>query len=296
MAPSFSLPDARRIRSYILRLPLATRLLLLILTGFYTASLFAPSLEQWGSLIPNEINIQTRTYKTISREPNQRTIPANNNTVYRLNTYPLLHVHLLHYLLNILALTPLLERFEAENGTITTLLLFTGPFGLLPGGLYTLVERFVLRSNTPVLGASIFVFLLLCSEAIKTYRQNPHFVIATYSIPTWTSPLIFILLIHFLVPATSLLGHVCGAVVGYLWGLGYIRFLSPNEKILRWVEGKLNLLGRLPHYVSVDQKTYGRYGVLPSTSSPRVGPGRGTLGVVNGVAAGPTGSTQRLGP
>ena len=63
------------------------------------------------------------------------------------------------------------------------------------------------------------------------------------------------------------------------------------------VEGKLNLLGRLPHYVSVDQKTYGRYGVLPSTSnSPGVGPGRGTLGAANGIAIGPVGSTQRLGP
>jgi GPI-anchor transamidase subunit GAA1 len=50
-------------------------------------------------------------------------------------------------------------------------------------------------------------------------------------------------------------------------GLGYIKFLAPPEKVLRWIEGKLNLLGRLPHYVSVDQKTYGRYGVLPTSAS-----------------------------
>jgi GPI-anchor transamidase subunit GAA1 len=49
-------------------------------------------------------------------------------------------------------------------------------------------------------------------------------------------------------------------------GLGYLKFLAPPEWILRWIEGKLNLLGRLPHYVSVDQKTYGRYGVLPTTA------------------------------
>lgn len=65
-------------------------------------------------------------------------------------------------------------------------------------------------------------------------------------------------------------------------GLGYLKFLAPPEKILRWIEGRLNLLGRLPHYVSVDQKTYGRFGVLP-TSSPA-------------NAAGLVGSTQRLGP
>ena len=51
-------------------------------------------------------------------------------------------------------------------------------------------------------------------------------------------------------------------------GLGYLKILAPPEKILRWVEGKMNLLGRLPHYVSVDQKTYGRYGVLPSVTTP----------------------------
>jgi len=71
-----------------------------------------------------------------------------------------------------------------------------------------------------------------------------------------------------------------------LGGFGYVKYLAPPEKILRWIEGKLNLLGRLPHYVSVDQKTYGRFGVLPSTSSPA--PPAVGLGLI--------GSNQRLGP
>lgn len=221
---------------------------------------------------------------------------TNASAVYRLNTYPLLHRDILHYLLNTIALIPLLERFESEHGTVVTFILFTGPFGLLPGGMYTLLERFIFRLNGAAVGASVWVFLLLCNEAIKTYRQNPYFELGDFKIPTWTTPLFLILVINFLVPHTSLLGHLCGAAVGYLWGLGYIRFLAPHDKILKWIEGKLNLLGRLPHYVSVDQKTYGRYGVLPSTRSGSVGPGRGTLGAANGVVVGPVGSTQRLGP
>jgi hypothetical protein len=67
-------------------------------------------------------------------------------------------------------------------------------------------------------------------------------------------------------------------------GLGYLKFMAPPEKALRWVESRLNLLGRLPHYVSVDQKTYGRFGVLPTTNG-----GSSTL-------PGLVGSTQRLGP
>ena len=48
------------------------------------------------------------------------------SVVYRLNTFPLLHVGFIHMIVNIFALTPLLERFEAENGSLPTLLLFTG--------------------------------------------------------------------------------------------------------------------------------------------------------------------------
>jgi hypothetical protein len=114
---------------------------------------------------------------------------------------------------------------------------------------------------------SIWTFLLLSYESLKTARHTPNFSLGPYKIPTWTVPLALITVVSLLVPNASLLGHLCGAAVGYTWGLGYIRFLVPPEKILRFVEGKLNLLGRLPHYVSVDQKTYGRYGVLPSVNA-----------------------------
>lgn len=48
------------------------------------------------------------------------------NTVYRTNTFPLIHAGFFHALLNVVALTPLLERFETEHGTLTSLLLFFG--------------------------------------------------------------------------------------------------------------------------------------------------------------------------
>lgn len=69
-------------------------------------------------------------------------------------------------------------------------------------------------------------------------------------------------------------------------GLGYLKVFVPPEKILRFIEGKLNLLGRLPHYVSVDQKTFGRYGVLPSS----------TAAANAGTPLSYMSTTQRLGP
>ncbi|KAF2278264.1 uncharacterized protein EI97DRAFT_394488 [Westerdykella ornata] len=250
--PSFPQFNPLRIRSYVLRLPLCTRVLLTIIVALWVATIPFAWLREWASLEPDKVNF---------------------GTMHRLNLFPLIHLGFFHMIFNIIALAPLLERFESEFGTLVTLLLFTGPFGTLPGGIYTLLEKFILRSNTTVMGASIWVFLLLASEAMKTHKANPHFSIGPYKIPTWTTPLILILLTSILVPNVSLIGHLCGAGIGYLWATNTIKFLVPPEKLLRWLEAKLNLLGRLPHYVSVDQKTYGRYGVLPSsTASGGAGP------------------------
>ncbi|KAK0750457.1 Gaa1-like protein [Schizothecium vesticola] len=201
----------------------------------------------WGALVPDEVGL---------------------TSLYRLNTFPFIHLNFFHAVMNILALTPLLERFETEYGTLTALALFFGPFATLPAFIYLFIEKFLLRGNTAVMGASIWVFLLLGIEAMKAYRANPSFKVGPYSIPTWTSPIGILLAMAALVPSSSFLGHLSGLVVGYLCGLGVLKFLAPPEKALRFVEGKLNLMGRLPHYISVDQKKYGRFGVLPSSSSP----------------------------
>lgn len=46
--------------------------------------------------------------------------------MYRLNTFPFIHLNIFHAILNVLALTPLLERFEHEHGTLTSVALFFG--------------------------------------------------------------------------------------------------------------------------------------------------------------------------
>ena len=92
--------------------------------------------------------------------------------MYRLNTYPLIHLGFLHALLNTLALAPLLERFEADHGTLLTAAMFVGrmhrpelpdelssinqlslALSTLPAAAYLLVERGLLRGNTAVMGA-----------------------------------------------------------------------------------------------------------------------------------------------
>lgn len=137
----------------------------------------------------------------------------------------------------------------------------------LPAGLYLLIERVILRRNSTTQGASIWVFLLLGHEAIKAWKTNPTFNINTLSIPTYTLPLFLLVVSAVMLPNVGFLSHLSALGVGYVYGLGYLKFMAPPEGVLRWIEGKGNLLGRLPHYVSVDQKTFGRYGVLPTTST-----------------------------
>lgn len=253
-------------RSYLTRLPLFTRVVGVVIVLAYFASLQSFwDVQAWGALTPSKTGI---------------------TTLYRTNTFPFLHLGLFHMLPNLVVVTPLLDRFECEHGTLTSVALFIGPLSTLPALIYVFTERF-LHLDTSVVGASVWVFLLLGVEAMRTHRANPSFVIASVHVPTWTSPLLLAFVTSALIPHTSLLGHLCGLFVGYLCGLGYLKFLAPPERALRWIEGRLNLLARLPRYVSVDQKTYGRFGVLPSVSS---GPGSAT------PAIGLVGSTQRLGP
>ncbi|TGJ77545.1 hypothetical protein E0Z10_g10726 [Xylaria hypoxylon] len=263
--PNIQSFNAQRARSYLLRIPLFTRAMIVIMFALALVGIQDSwNIREWGALIPLELNLTSG---------------------YRVNTFPLIHKSMLHAIFNILALTPLLERFETEFGTLTSLALFFGPLTTIPALVYVLLERVVFGGNNAVLGASIWVFLLLGMEGVRTYKTNPYLVIGTYHVPTWTTPLFMTVVVQAVVPGTSFLGHLCGVGTGYLFGLGYLKFLAPPEWILREIESRLNLLGRLPHYVSVDQKTYGRFGVLPTNASSSSTTPMNIIG-----------NTQRLGP
>ncbi|GKT89937.1 rhomboid protein 2 [Colletotrichum tofieldiae] len=69
-----------------------------------------------------------------------------------MNTFPFIHKNLIHAVMNLLALAPLMERFEAEFGTLTSISLFIGPLTTIPALLYVLIERFLFKGNVGVMG------------------------------------------------------------------------------------------------------------------------------------------------
>jgi membrane associated rhomboid family serine protease len=95
-----------RAKSYVFRLPLFTRSVIvgIILLALLSLGPFW-NLQELGALIPSKVSIFN---------------------AYRITTFPLIHLNLIHAILNILALTPLLERFELEHGTLLTVSLFFG--------------------------------------------------------------------------------------------------------------------------------------------------------------------------
>ena len=98
---------------------------------------------------------------------------AERVTVHRLNTYPVVHTGIIQALFSLIAIIPLMERFEAEHGTLTSIALFGGrtcykkvtvcarrkcsrmtiAFSTFPGFLYILVEHVLFRANYAIAGA-----------------------------------------------------------------------------------------------------------------------------------------------
>lgn len=151
--PSLPQFNPLRFRSYVFRLPLATRLLVAAIVGLWIAAIPLPWLRELGSLSPDKFDLtqsmcissgMLRLFYVV--EGCACNIVANLENpehvfhelfqvnirltlcspVHRLNLFPLTHLGFFHMFFDVLAITPLLERFEAEFGTIVTLSLFTG--------------------------------------------------------------------------------------------------------------------------------------------------------------------------
>lgn len=63
MAPSIpQFPSPARLRNYVFRLPLFTRIILLLIVLFWILELqSAWNVTQWGALVPEKVNLGTST-------------------------------------------------------------------------------------------------------------------------------------------------------------------------------------------------------------------------------------------
>jgi len=240
----------KRLESYVLRLPLLTRVIILAIAAVHFLEVIGVPVSGYFALDPAVMGL---------------------DQMHRLNTYPLCHTGLIHAVLNLFALTPLLERFEREIGTLKTTLLIAGPIVTFPAGLYLLIEMGILHGKQEIMGASALVFTFLANEAVKTFAFQPYYTILGYEFPSWISPIVWMVLASFLVPSSNLLGHFCGLIIGYAYACRYLRLLEPSEWILAKVEKTLGfVLLKLPWYVSLEKRTELNYMEFLPMASPRV--------------------------
>ncbi|KAK9462777.1 uncharacterized protein V1516DRAFT_671093 [Lipomyces oligophaga] len=203
-------------------------------------------------------------------------------SIYRLLTYPLVHQGLVHLVFNVFALVPVLSSFEEETGTVGTagaLLLFT----LIPAVLYVFSSFLLNAASVPTLGASGWVFSLMAYFALKDQALRPSiYFTPTIHIPTWTTPIITLLVIAVLLPGSSFLGHLFGLVVGYLYGLGYLNSARLPPLVINKLEShlaKYNLNKALPRFISDESASKHRVvfdssidaGVPSGSTSPVLG-------------------------
>jgi len=62
---------------------------------------------------------------------------------------------------------------------------------------------------------SALVFTFLAIESVKTSGFQPNYTVVGWEIPTWSTPIIWMVLAGFLWPGSNVLGHFCGLIIGY---------------------------------------------------------------------------------
>lgn len=149
------------------------------------------------------------------------------------------HVNLFHLILNLVALFPLLSRYEASHGTV-----YTGVtlnlLAVVTALQYCLVGL-LLYPTDAVGGLSGICFSLLTYFCYKEHESNPvimslHVAGSQIQVPTLYFPFFNLFLIALVIPSTSFFGHLAAIGAGYLLALGKLSVLYPPTKILLAIE------------------------------------------------------------
>lgn len=159
--------------------------------------------------------------------------------VGRLSMYPLFHLSIVHLLVNLFSFIPLLGMYESVHGTVRTGIVLNVT-AVLAGIPYCII-MIILSNDTAVAGASGWVFTWLAYFAWKQHEVHPKITLAG-RIPmlTWATPLIPLVLSAIIFPGSSLLGHVLGLLIGYIYGMGFIDVLiEPSTNVVEWIESKI---------------------------------------------------------
>ncbi|ANB14033.1 Rbd2p [Sugiyamaella lignohabitans] len=148
---------------------------------------------------------------------------------------------------------------------------------VVPGVVYCILGL-LFFPNAAVAGASGWVFSFLGYFAYQDYRRTPLFNLsATHAIPTWSTPLVPLVMLAIFLPGSSFLGHLLGLLAGWAMALGYLDpLIEPSTKVVEWIEVKLaRAIALIPsqfHFIGEvsarESRALARSDPLPTTETP----------------------------
>jgi len=193
---------------------------------------------------------------------------------YRLVTAAGFHVGVLHILLNMMSFLPLGATLERLLGTFQFMWLIL-LFDFLCGSIHFLLaaasffnplfsySNFI---NECAVGFSGVIFGLLVVNIEKS--QNPtSSVFGFFSVPAKLYPWVLLVLLQFLMPGISFLGHLGGILAGYLYNYGLLdKFILPpsvvnsveSSRLVGWLVMQDGYISN-PHLGDVESRGIGSF-------------------------------------
>lgn len=163
--------------------------------------------------------------------------------LWRLFTSQFFHLDIMHILMNMMTFYQLGNVFENKVGTISFFYhIFV--FGLLANLLFVGVAWFMLvggDKNSYYGSAAGFSGVLFSLMEIDNSMSEggQRSVFGLFLVPTQFYSWVMLLFTSILLPNVSLLGHASGLVIGLLYRLGLLKWMTPSSGFFSWIEHKL---------------------------------------------------------
>jgi membrane associated rhomboid family serine protease len=173
--------------------------------------------------------------------------------LYRLITASFVHGGLLHIGMNMMSLFALGPPVEQMFGTGQYFFIVLA-FVIMQGIVYvafSILLSFIWPSYfyQSAVGFSGVLFAMAVDEA--TLSPFPtRSVFGLFNVPTKVYPWIMLIVLQFILPGVSFVGHLAGIVVGFLHAMGLLKWLVPSMALIRKFEQspRAQRIVRLPSY------------------------------------------------
>jgi len=147
---------------------------------------------------------------------------------YRLITGSLFHGGLLHVAMNMLTYGPLgsvCERMLGSTCYLGSIIMFILSENILYVILGRLLHATIEYELYCSVGFSGVIFSLLVLETVAS-PNTTRSIFGMCEVPAWTYPWVLLLLLSFMIPNVSFVGHLCGILLGYMYAKGLLNFFN----------------------------------------------------------------------